>query len=268
MWWRQWHRVGLAVLVFMVTALAGWVSQPSASGQGDESYPDLRTAPAQDLLLDVEQIGDQPHHVLRFSTEIWNMGEGPLELRGDSSSGITLVSQRIHRQGGAFSDFLVGQFVFHEAHGHWHFEGFALHELWTRASFDAWLASRRTEGRPEWQGSKTTGQGESFCLRDSWPSPRYTGPLAAPRFFECGESQGISVGWADVYTRDMPDQWVDIGLSQLPNGDYVLRLVADPWDRIHESRERANPQRESQLANEALTEFAVFEGRIVRQAVR
>src|SRR5690349_7235526 len=104
-------------------------------------YPDLRALPPKELSPQVETIGGVQHHVLRFSAEIANVGAGPLELRGDSSSGRTLVFQRIHDADGDVTEIPVGAFIFHPAHDHWHFENFAVYELWTRAEYEAWLAT-------------------------------------------------------------------------------------------------------------------------------
>jgi hypothetical protein len=60
-----------------------------------------------------------------------------------------------------------------------------------------------------------------------------------------------------MYTRDLPDQWVDVGQTPLPDGDYVLRLVADPLNLIYESSDRADSGRESATVNEAVTAFTV-----------
>jgi hypothetical protein len=258
----------LVILMGMMGLRAAGAEPPVERGDADLNgwlYPDLRTFPASDPELGTEVMGGAVHHVVRFSTMVWNAGDGPLELRGDSSSGATQVYQRVYDRAGNQLDLLAGTFVYHEGHQHWHFENFARHELWTRASYDRWLANGRNEGSPEWLGSKTTGQGESFCMRDSLPVGQQAGVPGGPIYDECGTGrQGISMGWADAYTRDMVDQWVDIGLAPLSDGEYVLRLVADPQNLIYESDQRADLQRESQGANEAMTAFTISEGRIAR----
>ena len=50
--------------------------------------------------------------------------------------------------------------------------------------------------------------------------------------------QGIDVGYADVYSRDLPNQWIDV--SSVPNGDYWLEITTDPDNRIQESNETNN----------------------------
>ena len=49
---------------------------------------------------------------------------------------------------------------------------------------------------------------------------------------------GISVGWADIYRRAYPNQWIDI--TGLNPGQYWLEVISDPYDRIIESNEDNN----------------------------
>jgi hypothetical protein len=74
--------------------------------------------------------------------------------------------------------------------------------------------------------------------------------------------QGLSVGWGDTYVWSLPEQWVDLGTSPLADGSYVLRSIADPLNRLHESANRADHSRESVQANEATTAFSVVGGHI------
>ena len=76
--------------------------------------------------------------------------------------------------------------------------------------------------------------------------------------------QGISPGWGDTYDYFRFEQWIDLGAEgSLSDGQYVLRSVADPLNKIYESPGKADPSRESQEDNEAITEFAVSGGKLV-----
>jgi hypothetical protein len=69
------------------------------------------------------------------------------------------------------------------------------------------------------------------------------------------------VGWADKYDYSLPDQWIDLGTtSYLLDGNYVLRSVADPKNRIYESANKNDTSRESQETNAAVTFFRVSGG--------
>ena len=257
----QTHSLRPLVRIVALTSLLLGVVWGLAEGAGSaRQYPDLRAVPADDLVLGTEMMNGVQHNVVRFSTTVWNAGEGPLELRGDSSSGESHVYQRIYHPGGSVAELLAGTFAFHDRHAHWHFENFARYELWTQGRYDQWLDGE-TDGQPDWLGSKTTGLGESYCLRDSRPMD---GQAAAVfRYATCNtDIQGISVGWSDVYGREIPGQWVDVGERPLVDGNYVLRIVVDPLNLIYESENRANPERESAAANEAVTRFSLSGGLI------
>ena len=258
----RWSRASRLFLLPLLVVLL----LPAATGltrSASPLYPDLRTLPPSNLLPDTVIGAEAAVHVLRFTTTVWNAGQGPLELRGVSSADQTLVYQRIYDDGGSFAEHPVGAFTYHPGHNHWHFENFADYELWTRADYDRWLAGGRAEGQPGWRGSKTTGQGESFCVRDSRAVQSLPGSPPARSYSSCGrEIQGISVGWGDTYRYNLVDQWIELGDAPLANGDYVLRVIADPRDLLYESGDKADPERESFEAKEAVTVFSVRNGRI------
>jgi hypothetical protein len=54
---------------------------------------------------------------------------------------------------------------------------------------------------------------------------------------------GISIGWADVYSRNLPGQWIDV--TGLADGEYWLEVIANPYgpDRILESNYTNNTTR-------------------------
>ena len=72
--------------------------------------------------------------------------------------------------------------------------------------------------------------------------------------------QGLSVGWVDDYPFYLPEQWIDLGQTPLADGDYVLRVVADPMNQFLESPDKADPARESPAANEGVTFFSLQQG--------
>jgi hypothetical protein len=50
--------------------------------------------------------------------------------------------------------------------------------------------------------------------------------------------QGISAGWSDTYTAELPGQ--EITVSPLEDGEYLLRLTVDPAERLYEADEENN----------------------------
>ena len=77
-------------------------------------------------------------------------------------------------------------------------------------------------------GTVLTARKQSFCLEDG----EQVQPWATPTGYSCLD-QGISRGWADVYSRYLPCQWIDV--TGLPSGTYTLRIVVNPLHTITES---------------------------------
>jgi hypothetical protein len=77
-------------------------------------------------------------------------------------------------------------------------------------------------------GSVVIGRKQSFCLEDD----QQVSPGAPPARYTC-RNQGISRGWADVYGRFLPCQWLDV--TDLPPGGYTLRVVVNPLNTVVES---------------------------------
>jgi lysyl oxidase len=220
-------------------------------------YPDLKTLKPKDLRFSTATINGTTHRVMRFSNTAWNAGEGRLELRAKtvttSSGKKTRVNQYVYDGAGGFTSKYVGDMVFHASHNHFHFEDFARYELWTRADYDKWVASNRAQGQAIKRGAKTT-----FCIMDTDLVQRLPNSPSNPVYSSCSTSvQGVSVGWGDTYGADLPDQWIDLGTSSLPDGQYALRSVADPSNKLYESANRSDTSREGQQENEAVTFFTV-----------
>jgi hypothetical protein len=170
--------------------------------------------------------------LLRLTTAMANKGSGPLELRGGRvRDGRQEVMQRIYNTDNTTSDRLAGAFSYHSAHSHTHFDEFATYRL--RA-----MTAGKGVGRVIKGGSKV-----SFCLTDSEEyNTALAGHPVGGEYFSCAsERQGISVGWADVYSASLPDQWVDV--TNVKPGRYWLEVIVDPKNRILESNEKNNMTR-------------------------
>jgi len=222
-----------------------------APASGSPLYPDLEALPPDDLYFSTEILGDgEPHLLLRFSTSVANIGEGPLELAGSNEpgSGEDVVQavydaategtavERVH---------LATDLIFHPEHYHFHLANFATYELLREQSNGDLV--------PTGEGGK-----QSSCLLDTLPMTEDVPADAPPdRYYdECElERQGISVGWQDVYAASLPDQWVDLGAEPLADGSYVLRYAVDPLQLIAEDGRTEN--------NASETRFDVADGQIV-----
>jgi hypothetical protein len=130
----------------------------------------------------------------------------------DPSTLIGPAIQRVYDDAGGYSDYTVGEFEYHPAHDHYHFDHWGRYELWTKAEYDAWVSSGGTTGSPM-LGSKTTSCviDEEFIRqlpRQPYP-PVYNfrgcQPDASWRMI-----QGISPGWGDTYDYYRTEQWIDL----------------------------------------------------------
>lgn len=171
---------------------------------------------------------------LRLANGTANIGLGPLHIYGAVAGGgddVQEVYQRIFADDGSYYDRLAGKFVYHVSHGHVHFDGWALYQLREILPGDgvgAVLAS----------GKKT-----SFCLIDGGvydsSLPNF---ISSSTYSSCGATtQGISVGWYDIYGKYLTGQNIDI--TDMVDGTYWLESIVDPDDTVLESDETNNVAR-------------------------
>jgi hypothetical protein len=104
-------------------------------------------------------------------------------------------------------------FVYSPCHKHYHFNGYALYELFK--------SDPRTTNSP----ALVSGRKQAFCLEDFERDP--LSPSAGPAVYTCG-NQGISVGWADTYASYLDGQWLDI--TGVAPGTYWLRVIINPYN--------------------------------------
>lgn len=170
--------------------------------------------------------------LLRLTAVVANVGTGPLELRSGQTHGDATqdVSQRIYLDDGSYVDRPAGSFVYHESHGHIHFDGF------TQYNLRAVLPDNQV-------GDIVATSGKvSFCLTDTAPyDVTLSGTSDQGRYFSCNGFQGISPGWADMYHEGLPDQWIDV--TGVPTGQYWLEINTDADSLIAESNEANNISR-------------------------
>jgi hypothetical protein len=185
-----------------------------------------------DWTIDTDEPLMPGRRLLRLANAVANVGAGPLELVGGDSNpdGTQIVFQRIYDEASGFTDRLAGTFEFHSTHNHIHFEDFTDYNLRIVTAGD---------GVGEIVAS---GQKVSFCLLDVREyDTSLPGAPNSDQYNSCAQFQGISVGWADVYSRSLADQWIDI--TDVPEGSYWLESEVDPSNRILESDETNNAAR-------------------------
>jgi hypothetical protein len=208
---------------------------------------------------DVADPGDTCYHgekdedgaktCMRFDQTFANIGEGAAELRfkipkdpGDTSRDVfarTFFSDGPQH----FVDSPAGEWEFHEAHQHFHYENFVQSTLWATDS-----RGRRVGTAPIRSGRKV-----SFCLEDEGIDPGKWGKKGVgPRTYIAPDClvfamedvdfnyiiQGLTPGWDDVYQWYLPGQYIDV--DGLADGTYILETTADPDNKLVESDETNN----------------------------
>ncbi len=258
----------------LLTAVVACAAAAPGVAQAALAYPDLKTLSPRDLRFDRTDVSydgsGQFHNVLRFTNTVWNAGPGRLENRGDINPQ-TLTGPAFQRvydgTTGTFTEFASGGFYWHaQNHNHFHYDDWGRYELWDRADFDAWIASGRTQGAADLHGSKTTScvmDEEFFRQLPGTPFPAVY-PSGGCLLDDDGELiQGLSVGWGDTYDYYRDEQWIDLDQGSLADGQYVLRSVTDPNNKIYESTGKSDPAREGQTANEGIVYFTIDDGEVV-----
>jgi hypothetical protein len=185
--------------------------------------PDLRTVPPADLTVEFARGG---RRLLRLANMVWNSGQGPLELAGalNPSTQQTIVIQRLALPDSeTVHEYVVGEFVYHPMHGHFHLEDFAVYRVWSLT--------------PEGELHQLVASGDklSYCLMETNVIDRDNPNFSRRRVHtDCGqETQGILPGWGDRYNAELDGQTIDI--THLANGRYALLSTANPTGALLES---------------------------------
>lgn len=103
-------------------------------------------------------------------------------------------------------------FTFGECHGHFHFQGYAAYRLLDAGGAEA-----------------AHGRKMAFCLLDTSRRSDDAAPFSR---YTCS-FQGISAGWSDSYTKDLPCQWVDV--TDVAPGAYTLEVTVNPEGTLAET---------------------------------
>ena len=198
------------------------------AGRAGLRLPDLRTRPPTDMyVVDARSEGGPVR--LKFTTLIWNAGDGPLEVRGDpdeADGGREVEQHAVDADGRWHAVGAVGRFDVAHRHGHLHLSGFADYELWTLRN--------DPPGRPGQPGELIAENVKiGFCLMDNVVVDEAMAADGAT-YTSCeAEVQGISPGYGDLYVAELYEQ--DIDITDVPDGRYRLVNVANPDGVLRES---------------------------------
>jgi hypothetical protein len=204
---------------FSLAAMGSAQTTPSVIAAAGDLLPDLV------MLLEAFQVRIEGNHkVLRFTSNVLNQGDGPLDLTGSRpnvQAPELKVTENILQAGGGQRTVKTRALMkFASADGHNHFHVMDFERLRLRPAESS-----------DWRGAHKEG----FCLRDD----RNLGGKPS-RFdeahFNCGAGkkdvalhvrQGLSEGWVDVYDWYRTGQFIDLEGLQLP-GDFCVEATVDP----------------------------------------
>lgn len=231
-----------------VVALVAGAGAVGAQESARDLLPDLRPRPQKHVTFDAfgihggqsvngcmadEIAEDGARRCLRFDQSIANLGEGPFELRYAPPTYAVdpYMYQRILRSDGSWRERQAEEYELHPTHAHFHYKGFGVSRLWRSDESGAQL-----DPEPIRSGRKN-----GFCVMDTdkmrtdAPESQYDGSgcLASQDY-----KNGITQGWADTYSADLPDQYIEV--SGVPDGYYVLETLADPDATVVETDETNN----------------------------
>ena len=212
----------------------------------DLLLPDLVTYPHDFSMTEVVVAPDGTElHALRFGGYVTNLGDGPLDLKGNpqlaDDADLTShdVWQRALTINGDWVNLTKPPIKFEAADGHNHFHLMGIVE------YSLWDPSGTVEIR---SGAKV-----GFCLVDTLERPdlhpnpgpeRYKQSNSDNRWCQAGRPgakmlrMGISEGWQDIYSFNATFQWIDV--SDVRPGYYRVGQRADPDNVIVESDETNN----------------------------
>lgn len=211
---------GAATAIALAAVLAPGPVPTRANHGEDARLPDLAVLAPRDFRVVVRDSG---RRVLRFTTIIVNIGKGPFQLSGYDDDGfaakkdILSVNQQILEPDGTFSRHRTSATMFWsgDGHNHWHVTDLQVSKLQNLEQDD--VGSIKKVG---------------FCFVDNYrygssQPPHYTQAISICQTKANGRvPMGVSRNWGDIYPSTFKYQWVDI--TDLPNGDYRLRVIADP----------------------------------------
>lgn len=162
---------------------------------------------------------------LRFTTGPRDAGPGPFVIAytpSDAQFGLLQSGQayqRVYYSDGSSFMRKAGEFQFHAMHGHYHYNGFLMFQLYS--------VGPRHELTKAGAGTKV-----GLCPADElfadWHvfNQQETNTFTANCGFSPGEaSLGLNVGWGDVYRWQRPGQYVDF--TGDGDGTYLLRVTVN-----------------------------------------
>jgi Lysyl oxidase len=224
--------IAIAVAAWSVGAFALEDAPGPLVPRADPLLPDLAMGPIEDIAVGTTSSGQQR---LRFAAQIVNIGEGPFIVRAQRpwiGGQDWTVEQWIEERSGGYSSSTTNASLVYggDGHDHWHAKQVEVHQLET--------LDGKVLGRLVKQG---------FCFFDTDPyktelagSPDHSvwGGSGCATPYDTRVRMGLSVGWGDLYPWYLIDERIDV--TEVPDGTYRLREIADPNNDFEETNESNN----------------------------
>jgi hypothetical protein len=212
-----------------ILGILNGVLPAAAADAATDKLPDLKVAAMANFRIQRTASG---RRLLRFDGMMVNVGRGPFEIRGRRASTKKpwIIDQVVYRTGGTTRRIRTPATMKYagDGHDHWHVRRILSYHLWsTRGTsrdakigfcfFDTNRRNASLPGAPKLRKYHQKGCGKRRALRTT---------------------NGISVGWADLYPAKFAYQWIDI--TGLPAGTYTIRAAVDLYRQFTESNEANN----------------------------
>lgn len=176
---------------------------------------------------------------LRFSIGPQNVGDGPFEvhyrpLSGSPMSGV--IMQRVYRGNGKYVEREAGTYEYHKTHAHYHHSAFGDLRLFRVTDLQRGRLVPAGKGPKQGfcMGPYKIAQWRTFAQDQPGNVERDCSVANGPR----GVSMGLERGWADVYSWELPGNYVDFGDNS--DGYFVVRVKTDANQDIKETKESDN----------------------------
>jgi hypothetical protein len=197
---------------------------PTVTDPDPAGLPDLVALPA----WSIGTYSRRGRDFLTFNATEWNAGPGTLVVEGFRGVDQEFMDafQYFHVDGVPTGRASIGLMEYHRPHHHWHFEEFTEYSL-----LDAGSGEVQISGKQSWCLANTDAI-DLAVPNANWAA--FGGDL----FTMCGGPGALwireilDVGWGDTYGQYVPGQAFDI--TDLPNGDYYIRVQVNPTGRIFE----------------------------------
>jgi hypothetical protein len=203
----------------------------------DDANPPVDAAGIHPFSCTADETQAGAHRCLRFSFQLANAGPGNFDVRFNTTTNPLegKMVQCVERPGKAPFARDAGEFVFHAAHGHYHYQDVVLHQLYRVT--DRQKGTMTLAGHGEKLGYHPADQ--SFADWDKFVQGESGTSADAGNCYAGSNDQiGLSRGWGDAYRWQRPGNYVEFGDNG--NGYYVVRTTADPKNHLLESSESDN----------------------------